>query len=121
MINYKIKLVTMTTLLILIANISSAEMGFYLRDKNVLVTEVDMSLKTLTYREDKKDIQLKFNMELLEDVYYKGTTEKYSLSKMPLNRKYYIRIKYLNEKDYNAKPAKMSGEVFYIGTVKYPF
>ena len=108
-------------LLIFMSSFSFAEEGFYTRAGYILVTAVDMSMKTITYREDDNEITLKFNMELLENVYYKGTTENSNLDNIPLNKKYYVMIRYLNEKDFDSKPTKMLGEIYYIGTVKYPF
>jgi len=108
-------------LLLLISVMSIAEEGFYIQAKHVLVTDVNMQAKTITFQEKNNDITKKFNMELLQDVYYKSTTEKYNLNKIPLNKKYYVMIRYVNEKDFKSKNQNMLGEIYYIGTVDYPF
>ncbi len=108
-------------MLLVLTNVGYTERGYYIEAKEVVVIDVDMQNKTISYLENKKEITKKFRMELLQDVYYKSTTEKYNLNQMPLNKKYHLMIRYVSEDDYKASNPNLKGELYYIGTVPYPF
>lgn len=76
------------------------------------VNNIELNIKRVEVNGQFYPYRLKFG-----NVYFESLKRQKSIEKLPLNRKYYIEIFYLNHKDYTEKK---NGFVTYIGKIK-PF
>ncbi len=93
---------------------------FIYSDKYVEIDEIDLVTKVVYYTENGKNYKSTFDMGLFGDVFYTNdnSTDKKSLSDLPLEKKYYINLR--SVVDENNKNNK-NFIIYYIGIAPYPF
>ena len=91
--------------------------------KEIFITGISapskVKVQTISFKENRRQYTLNFVNAVEQEVpvYYKSTTVYKPLNEIPLNKKYYI----LTRDNFNPKTKNTVVEIYYIGTVPYPF
>ncbi len=99
----------------------------------IFVTQVDLKNKMISYRLNKKDKNpVKYSTMFVdqktnEDICHlsENPNETVALSKLKVNRNYFVKIGYSNEEEYKESIKENSniehGIIYYCGTLPFPF